>query len=374
MSRPDAPPPLPSNGRRAGMPAGLRGRALRGLRLLPPPRDQSAVRAALAVRDLVTGRPAPKPKPAAGRPGSSVVRPPTGLAEPAPLPAERVWKLPRGIEGSGSRVRSLYDTGAGAAGAQVYDQALLEQLNAEYADRPLVASPPSYAADALAEAAQRRVRWVHNMVDLAGRRTLEIGCGNGFEVWSLAHNLDCDAHGVDVSHYRPWDQLAGDRVHFECADLGADNPYPKNHFDRVLSFTVWEHVTHPHALLKATYDVLKPGGLAWIRANLYAGPQASHRYRDIHFPWPHLLFTDQVVRDWDVAHGRAPIGHAWVNRLSWLHYEYYADQLGFEIAHRGFTETPIDEEFYHRFEDVLGRYPRADLTRDYLLMVLRKPL
>jgi len=344
---------------------------LSALRRLPAPRDEAAIRAALALRDLVTGRPAPRPKPAPPpAPGTSVVRRPTGLPTPAVLPADRVWRSPVDVQGSGRRVRSLYTTGAGP---RVYDVALLEQLNAEYADRPLVPSPPSYTADALAAAAQRRVRWVHDLVDLAGRRTLEIGCGNGFEVWSLAHNLDCDAHGVDVSHYQPWDQLAGPRVNFACADIGVQNPYPEDYFDRVLSFTVWEHVTHPAALLKAAYDVLKPGGTAWIRANLYAGPQASHRYRQINFPWPHLLFSDEVVREWDVAHGREPIGNAWVNRLSWLHYEFYADRLGFEIAHRGYTETPIDEDFYRRFEDVLGRYPRADLRRDYLLLVLRKP-
>ena len=353
------------------VPGRLRRGVLKGLRLLPPPRDEAALRAALAIRDLVTGRPTPPSKlPPPGAPGTSVLRPPTGLPEPPPLPPERVWRTPDGIQGSGRRVRSLYATGAGP---RVYDADLLDQLNREYAGSPLVPSPPTYTADALAVAAARRVRWVHNMVDLAGRRTLEIGCGNGFEVWSLAHNLDCDAFGVDVAQYQPWDQLAGERVHFECADLSVANPFPMNHFDRILSFTVWEHVTHPQAMLKAAWDLLRPGGLAWIRANLYAGPQASHRYRDIYFPWPHLLFPDQVVRDWDVANGREPIGHAWVNRLSWLHYEYYADQLGFQIAHRGYTESPIDEDFYRRFEDVLGRYPRADLRRDYLLLVLRKP-
>jgi SAM-dependent methyltransferase len=348
----------------------LRRMVLEGLKLLPAPRDEAAVRAALAVRDLVTGRPSrPKPRPAPA-PGSSVLRPPAGLAAVAAIPTQRSWQRPERIYGTGSRVRSLYTTGAGAP---VYDVELLEKLNAEYAGSPIVPSPPSYSPTALADSAQRRVRWVHDMVGLAGRRTLEIGCGNGFEVWSLAHNLDCDAYGVDVAHYLPWDQLAGHRVHFECADLSVENPFPKDHFDRVLSFTVWEHVTHPHAMLQATWDLLKPGGLAWIRANLHAGPQASHRYRDINFPWPHLLFSDEVIREWDVAHGRKPIGHAWVNRLSWLHYEYYADQLGFEIAHRGFTETPIDENFLLRFEDILGRYPRADLRRDYLLLVLRKP-
>jgi SAM-dependent methyltransferase len=312
---------------------------------------------------VTAGRPDPAP-------GESVVKPPIGLPKVPPMPSLE-WRMPEGITGSGRRVRTLYDTGSGAATR--FDVELLDSLNVEYADRTLVPNPPSYTPDALASAAKRRAAWVHNMVGLAGRRTLEIGCGNGFEVWSLAHNLGCDAHGVDVAHYEPWDQLAGPSVHFECADLAGQHPYAANSFDRVLSFTVWEHVTHPFAMLKSTYDLLKPGGMAWIRANLHAGPQASHRYRDIHFPWPHLLFTDEVVREWDVAHGRPPIGLAWVNRLSWLHYEYYADTLGFEIMHRQFTTTPINEEFYTRFEDILGRYPRTDLTRDYLLLVLRKP-
>jgi SAM-dependent methyltransferase len=350
----------------------LRQGALQGMHSLPGPRDDAAVRAARALRDLVTGRERPRPVAAIPQPrrGEQVVRPPAGLTPVTTALPAKPWLRPQGITGTGERVSSLYRTGNGS---RRYDVELLEKLNAEYAADPLVLRPPSYEPDALARAAERRVRWVHDMVDLAGRRTLEIGCGNGFEVWSLAHNLGCDAHGVDVAHYRPWDQLAGPRVNFACADLSAENPYPPNSFDRVLSFTVWEHVTHPHALLKATYDLLRPGGTAWIRANLHAGPQASHRYRDIFFPWPHLLFSDETVREWDVANGRDPIGLAWVNRLSWLHYEYYADQVGFDVVHRGFTETPIDEDFYLRFEDVLGRYPRADLRRDYLLMVLRKP-
>lgn len=314
----------------------------------------------------------PAPVPGAGpKPGESVVRPALGLPDVPALPTSTQWRQPEGITGSGQRVRTLYQTGSGST---VYDADLLDKLNAEYVSMPIVPKPPSYEPEALAAAAQRRVKWVHDMVGLAGQRTLEIGCGNGFEVWSLAHNLGCDAHGVDVAHYAPWDQLAGPRVHFECADLAVARPWEPNSFDRILSFTVWEHVTHPHALLKAAYDLLRPGGMAWIRANLFAGAQASHRYRDIYFPWPHLLFSDDVVRAWDVANGRAPIGLAWVNRLSWLHYEYYADQLGFEVMRRSYTTTPIDEDFYLRFEDVLGRYPRTDLSRDYLLMVLRKPL
>src|SRR5690242_16152911 len=92
----------------SGSKAKLRKAVLKGLRLLPPPRDKAAIKVALAVRDLVTGRPVPEPTRASSSappaPGASVVRPPTGLPKPAPLPADRKWLLPEGIEGSGTRV------------------------------------------------------------------------------------------------------------------------------------------------------------------------------------------------------------------------------------------------------------------------------
>lgn len=263
----------------------------------------------------------------------------------------------------------LYDTGA-APGR--YDVDLLEQLNAEWADKPVVPSPPSYAAVDRIANAQKRIGWVHNSVDLRGKTTLEIGCSNGYETWLLAHNMGCDAYGVDVNARGAWDDLAGERVHFACTDMAVKNPFPPNMFDVIYSFVVWEHVVHPRALLQAAYDSLKPGGVMWLRANLFCGPQASHRYRDIFFPWPHLLFSEDVIRDWDEKHGRGRKGPAWVNRLTWDNYERHITEVGFTIHRVNFQEW-WDEEFYQRFEDVLGRYPRRDLKRDFFLAVLEKP-
>jgi hypothetical protein len=38
-----------------------------------------------------------------------------------------------------------------------------------------------------------------------------------------------------------------------------------------------------------------------------------------------------------------------------------------------FDVTPLDEAFYARFSDILGRYPRWDLERDFFHVVLEKP-
>ena len=312
-----------------------------------------------------------RPQEAAPVAGSHIAPAGPPLKRPPDLGDTSAWASPPISKGHDVLTKMLYNTGATPPR---FDVDLLEALNQEYADKPIVPAPPSYApADRIA-VARKRIEWIQQLVDLRGKTTLEIGCSNGYEAWLLAHNLGCDAHGVDVNARGAWADLEGDRVHFECADLAVKNPYPPDTFDVIYSFVVWEHVTHPRKLLQETYNMLKPGGLAWIRANLFCGPQASHRYREINFPWPHLLFSEDVIRDWDVKHGRGPQGPAWVNRLTWDNYQRHIDEIGFRLRHVQFQEAEWDEEFYQRFEDILGRYAKRDLKRDFFLAVLEKPL
>ena len=281
------------------------------------------------------------------------------------------WPEPPSVSRTGV-TRSRYDTGAKPPR---YDVELIEQLNKEYAERPIQTSAPTYAAADLASQAKGRLGWVHGMIGLTGKRVLEIGCGNGYETWYAGRALGADAWGVDVQEHAPWFTLnQASNVHLLCADLAVDQPFEENYFDRIMSFTVWEHVTHPYAMLREAHRVLKPGGLFWLRANLYAGTKASHRYRDIHFPWPHLLFTDDVINSWYRSHGLPEVGLAWVNRLSWLHYRSYFSRLGFRLRSVKFDRSTFDAEFFERFEDMLGRFPKWDLNTEYFLVVLQKPI
>lgn len=344
---------------------------------LPPPRDQAALRAARAVRDLVTGK-APQPvtrgKPARKAPVKAVPKPYGLVPGPALAKVERVpddapWQAPP-VSAKEGQARSIYRTGSKPLR---YDVALLEELNEEYRAKPVVPAPRQWTSEALGAGARNHILWAHHMVDLKDKKVLEVGCGNGYEVWSMAHNLGSDAYGVDVIQPNCWEDLVGERVNLQCVDLAVHNPFERDSFDRVISFTVWEHVVHPHKLLKETYDILRPGGLNWLRANLWAGPLASHRYRDIYFPWPHLLFSDDVIAEWDEKHGRAPEGSAWVNKLSWNHYERYIHDIGYRLRSLSFDGAQWDQEFYERFEDVLGRVPITDLQRDFFTAVLEKP-
>src|SRR5262249_13026088 len=126
-----------------------------------------------------------------------------------------------------------------------YDVELFEALNAEYASKPIVTNPPKYDPASMAERARRRSATVHDRIDLRGRTVLEVGCGSGYEVWHLAHQLGAEAWGIDIDEREGWAELRGDHVHLVAADMGDAKPLPTAFFDRAMSFTVWEHITHP---------------------------------------------------------------------------------------------------------------------------------
>lgn len=306
--------------------------------------------------------------PGAARPAGP---PPTTFRlSPPPAPIRGPFADPPEIADPGRFVRSV---AARTEPMPAFDIDLFEALNAEYASHPLVPEPTKRDSLSRAERARRRLETVHDSIGLTGQRVLEFGCGAGFEIWYLDHWFGADAVGVDVVEKAAWEGLRGPRTKLVLADLATEQPFPADHFDRIISFSVFEHVAHPFAALTELHRVLKPGGLAWISANLHRGPRASHQYRNVYFPYPHLLFEDDVFAEYFRRHDLPGHGASWVNRLTWAEYENHFERLGFRIRALRFTETPLDEAFYHRFEGILGRYPRWDLTKDFFQVVLEKP-
>ncbi len=249
----------------------------------------------------------------------------------------------------------------------------LEALNAEYRSKPLVPEPAAIDQSGREERASRRQLQTHHQVDLADKQVLELGCGPGFEVWYLSHHFGSRAWGVDVVERRAWAALADDRTQFVCADLALEQPFEPDTFDRIISFSVLEHVVHPYSVIRELHRVLRPGGLAALSANLHRGPRASHLYRELFFPFPHLLFGDDVIRQYREKHHGVSYGASWVNRLTWPQYEAYFRDTGFLIRALRFSETKLDEDLYQRFEGTLSRYPRWDLEKDFFHVVLEKP-
>jgi SAM-dependent methyltransferase len=295
--------------------------------------------------------------------------PSTFRISPPPPPVGETWPEPPAMEVP--FIAAVPDSGPPPEPMH-FDIDLFERLQAEYADHPIAPTAPQYDPASLTERSRRRLLVIHDQIGLANRTVLEVGCGAGYESWFLAHHFGSDAWGIDISPRNAWPALRGERVHLVEGDIAVRGSLPEATFDRVISFTVWEHITHPVEAITELARVMKPGGLAWIRANLYRGPTASHRTRDISFPFPHLLFGDDVIAEGLRRAGRPALGAAWVNRLTWEQYESAFIAAGFAIRSLAFTQYPLDEAFYRKFEDVLGRYPRADLERGFFQVVLER--
>ena len=86
-----------------------------------------------------------------------------------------------------------------------------------------------------------------------------------------------------------------------------------------------------------------------------------------------MLFGDDVWREfYRKVHDRDET-FSWVNKLTYAQYLMYFDTLGFRQRKVWLTESTFDAPFYERFEDVLSRYPRFDLSHDFVHAVLERP-
>jgi SAM-dependent methyltransferase len=249
-----------------------------------------------------------------------------------------------------------------------FDLALFLELNDAYRAKPLVAAPRSLEPAAIALRGATRARKLAKEFELEGKSVLEIGCGRGEVAHALAADHGCRVVAIDIKRRAEWAEANG--VEFLVADLADGAPSKLDAFDFVFSSAVWEHVRHPYTMLKEAKKLLAPDGVFRLSANLYRGPQASHRYREVFFPWPHLLFEDDVFEDFYRHIGMRPARPAWVNRLTAAEYQRYFDLLGLCVQKLWYSITPLDREFYQRFEDRLSRYPIFDLERDFIHVVL----
>lgn len=254
---------------------------------------------------------------------------------------------------------------------QSFDLDLFVQLNREYESKPLVQRHRRFTPESRRIEADKRTARLDRRLDLRGKRVLEIGCGTGAVGLELVERLDCTVVGIDIERYDTWDDATSDRISYVQGDIS--NPPPGlGKFDAMFSFSVWEHLVHPYAALVECHKRLEPGGKMFMQAQLHRGPKASHRTRDVFFPWPHLLFTDDVFEDYYRSIGREPKRPAWLNHLTYGQYVDAFDRIGYISKSRKAAGPEFDEEFYERFHDVLSAYPRWDLKHDSITTVIER--
>ena len=254
-----------------------------------------------------------------------------------------------------------------------FDLELFTSLNNEYSEKRLVKQPRQFDPESQAREAQRRGDMIESSVGATGKRLLEVGCGRAGVGRYLASTYDCEVVGIDVVLYDDWETHLPPNFSVVAGDA-ADPNLNLGAFDVIYSFSVWEHLVHPYTTLANCFNWLNPGGKMSIQAQLHRGPKASHRYREVFFPWPHLLFTPDVFEAYYVSLGRAPMRPAWVNKLTYVQYLDYFDRLGYDVHRCQAKGSGFDDEFYERFHDALSAYPRWDLAHDAIVAVVERPI
>lgn len=189
----------------------------------------------------------------------------------------------------------------------------------------------------------------------------------------LAQQYGCDVTGIDISKSSTWDELQHKNLRFLEFNICEENILEGEEYDLIVSYVAWEHIKKPFEALMQTKKLLKSNGKFYLYAWLYRSPMASHLYRNIFFPYPHLLFDDELVKKFALELG---VEQYWIdcfydcNKLTYAEYKEYFKLLGYKITDEYLKFRPLDVDFYKRFEDKLGLYPAYDLTLDYFAVML----
>jgi 2-polyprenyl-6-hydroxyphenyl methylase / 3-demethylubiquinone-9 3-methyltransferase len=113
-----------------------------------------------------------------------------------------------------------------------------------------------------------RLKFITDVVDLSGKKVLDVGCGGGILTEALA-KCGAQATGIDLSK----DSIEAAKLHAAQQGLTIDYRYENieetaskhaGQFDAVTCMEMLEHVPNPGKIIAACSRLLKPGGHAFF--------------------------------------------------------------------------------------------------------------
>jgi 2-polyprenyl-6-hydroxyphenyl methylase/3-demethylubiquinone-9 3-methyltransferase len=109
-----------------------------------------------------------------------------------------------------------------------------------------------------------RLEWINARAPLAGKEVIDIGCGGGILSESMARKgakvtgIDLSEKALKVADLHSLESEVPVRYKLVAAeDMAAQEP---GKFDVVTCMEMLEHVPDPAAIVKAAFDLAKPGG------------------------------------------------------------------------------------------------------------------
>ena len=136
-------------------------------------------------------------------------------------------------------------------------------------------------------------------VSLTGARVLDVGCGDGFIDLGVIRTfhpsllVGTDLFPVDkedlsqLSRTYLGSDLPDCLKFSECSETVL--PFPDASFDFVMSWSVFEHVSDPVAVLREIRRVLRPGGYMFLQIwPLFHSQRGSHLWKWFPNGWEHL--------------------------------------------------------------------------------------
>jgi len=137
--------------------------------------------------------------------------------------------------------------------------------------------------------------------NLRKKNILDIGTGLGGKLPYYIESGAKSVIGVDIN----LQNLRAAYDHIRASGLSsviqlvqcdaARLPFPDNSFDSIISINVFEHIEKVDYAVREVYRVIKPGGLALLHLPPYYSAWGPHLENWIHFPWPHLLFSEKTL-------------------------------------------------------------------------------
>ena len=144
-------------------------------------------------------------------------------------------------------------------------------------------------------------------VSLTGARVLDVGCGDGFidlgviQKFQPSLLVGTDLFTIDLEDLKKLslEHLKAplpDCLKFsECTETTL--PFPDASFDFVISWSVFEHVSDPVAVLREIRRVLRPGGYMFLQIwPLFHSQRGSHLWEWYPEGWEHLQESANTLR------------------------------------------------------------------------------